>query len=85
MKTMINPRTNQQIEVIAHVILSNYWEYYICKAETNDVENHVYLCLVLGDYDEIGDVCLKEIEPYVISQTKQLDGVMPAPNWQWAN
>lgn len=84
MRTMKNQKTGQELQVIKHIILKNFWEYYIIAADTNDTENQVYLCLVLGEETELGDVYLPEIKPYLASITSNLSEVMPAPGWAWA-
>ncbi len=79
MRTMKN-KDGHSINVIEHIILTNFWEYYV--TEDNYGEG-IQFCLVLGDYDELGDVYLPELEPYIVSRTKRLDSVMPAPGWEW--
>ena len=80
MKTMVNEK-GHELKVIEHIILKTFWEYYVCDAETNT--NDVKLCFVMGDYDELGDVSMSEIKPYVITRTKKLNCVMPPPRWRW--
>lgn len=69
------------LEVKEHIILKNFWEYYVLESDTNT--DDIKLCLVLGDENEIGDVYIPEIKPYIISKTKNLSEVMPAPNYNW--
>ena len=68
------------LDVIEHVILSNMWEYYILEAA--DVDG-IAFALVVGDYTEMGTVSMDEIQPYILTRTTQLDGIMPAPQWAW--
>ncbi len=68
------------IEVIEHIILRNFWEYYVT---TDSYSDDIKLCLVMGDFTELGDVSLDEIKPYIISRTKDLANVMPAEGWRW--
>lgn len=79
MRKMKNTKTGETIQVVEHIILRNFWEYYVTSESDGDVAK----CLVLGFEDELGDVYLPEIAPYIITKTKKLRGVMPAPNWQW--
>ena len=67
------------VDVIEHIILRNYWEYYILEEAD---ENGIAFALVMGDYTEMGNVSMDEIEPYIVSRTTNLD-IMPAPEWVW--
>lgn len=80
MRTMINEK-GQKLKVTEHIILRNFWEYYVIDAETN--EGEVKLCYVLGNENELGDVYLPEIKPYILSKTNRLDDLMPAPGFSW--
>jgi len=80
MRKMRNIKTGITINVIKHIIIKNYWEYYI--TDHNQSEDIVE-ALVLGYEDELGDVSLSEIKPYVISETTDLNDIAPAPKWEW--
>ena len=67
------------INVVEHVILRNYWEYYITDDKYSD---DIVRALVLGDETELGDISLNEIKPYIVSRSRKID-MMPAPGWQW--
>ena len=67
------------VKVIEHIILGNYWEYYILEAADED---GIAFALVVGDYTETGSVSMDEIKPYIVSRTTNLD-IMPAPEWVW--
>ena len=67
------------VDVIEHIILGNYWEYYILEAADED---GIAFALVVGDYTEMGSVSMDEIAPYIVSRTANLD-IMPAPEWSW--
>lgn len=69
------------INVVRHVILKNFWEYYVTDRDCGNVD--LVEALVIGFETEIGDVYLPEIRPYIISETRDLNEVMPAPNWEW--
>lgn len=79
MRVMSNGR--MRLKVIEHIILKNFWEYYVCENEFN--EGDIKQCYVLGFENELGDVDLNEIKPYIISRTKNLNEVMSAPNFSW--
>jgi hypothetical protein len=76
---MQNDRTT--LEVTEHIILRNFWEYYVLESPTNT--DDIKECLVLGFETEIGDVPMSEIKPYIISRTKNLQEVAPAPGFRW--
>jgi len=69
-----------QVKVIEHIMLRNFWEYYILEEADDD---GIAFALVVGDYTEMGHVSLNEIAPYIISRTKYLGNIMPAPMWSW--
>lgn len=79
MKVMVNSETGQTLKITEHMMTRNFWEYYV----TDETDGDIARCLVLGFEDEIGDVYLPEIAPYIITKTKKLSGVMPAPGWNW--
>ena len=78
MRQMINEH-GTTVNVIEHIILTNYWEYYILEEAD---EYGIAFALVVGDYTELGNVSIDEITPYIVSRTTNLD-IMPAPNWRW--
>ena len=78
---MTNPKTGATLNIIEHIILKNFWEYYVVDNKGND--DDIKLCLVMGFETELGDVSMNEIKPYIISRTKNFDDVAPAPNWKW--
>jgi hypothetical protein len=78
MRQMINS-SGTIVDVIEHIILGNYWEYYILEAAD---ENGIAFALVVGDYTEMGSVSMDEIAPHIVSRTANLD-IMPAPEWSW--
>jgi hypothetical protein len=79
MRTMVNGA--QRLKVIEHIILRNFWEYYVIDAPTNT--DDVKLCYVMGAEDELGDVSMSEIRPYVITRTRKLKDVAPAVGFSW--
>jgi hypothetical protein len=70
------------VNVIAHIMLKNFWEYYITDESFN---NDIVRAIVMGFETEIGDISLNEIKPYVVSITKNLKEVMPATGWNWVD
>lgn len=80
MRQMKNKQTGTVINVVAHGITRNFWEYYLTddKHDENTVR-----CLVMGFETELGDVYLPEIKPHLLSSTKNLREVAPATGWEW--
>lgn len=72
-----------EIHIKEHIILKNLWEYYVTDDVPIEDEPDIVQALVIGFETELGDVSLSEIKPYIISRTKDLSEVMPAPNWNW--
>ena len=66
MRHMTNEHGNT-IKVVEHIILRNYWEYYIVEAA--DEDGIVF--------------AMDEITPYIMTRTTDMDEIMPAPQWQW--
>jgi len=79
-KKMIQQDGEIEIEVLEHIILRNFWEYYVYEEPD---ENGITYALVVGADIEMGAVSLYEIRPYIITRTTDLDEVMPAPGWRW--
>ena len=73
-----------KLEIVEHIILKNYWEYYILKDDEYSTED-IKTALVMGDATELGDVSLAEMEPYIKSRTSNLSELMPAAGYKWEN
>ena len=82
MRKMIS-ESGTVLKVEEHIITSNLWEFYILADEEGDDQTAVRFALVMGDYTELGDVYLPEIEPHIISRTTQLDEIAPAAGYRW--
>lgn len=79
MRKMIN-NNGTVLNIVEHIIIQNFWEYYITDEKFDD---DIVRALVMGFDDEIGDISLSEIKPYVITRTRNLGDVMPAVGWAW--
>lgn len=79
MRTM--EKNGMKINVVEHIIVKNFWEYYVSNEDTG--EKDIKFCLVMGEETELGDVWMPEIEPFIITKTKNLKEVMPASGWNW--
>lgn len=73
---------NAKLNVVAHVILSNMWEYFITELPGDD---GVGWALVVGDATEYGTVTQYDIDTHGISTTTQLGDLLPPPGWYWAD
>jgi hypothetical protein len=73
-----------KLEIVEHIILKNYWEYYILKDDEYATED-IKAAVVMGDSTEIGDVSLSEMEPYIKTRTSNLSEIMPAAGYKWEN
>jgi len=69
--------------VVEHIMIKNMWEYYILKTDLDEDDDSYKTALVVGDYTEIGGVCMTEIEPHIVSRTTSLDDLLPPPEWEW--
>ena len=78
MTKMING--DMKLEVQAHVILKNMWEYYITELPGED---GVGMALVMGDYTEYGTIAKQDIDNHGISYTTDLSDVLPAAGYSW--
>ncbi len=74
----IDPVTKQEIEVVEHIMTSNYWEYFIIEKQ----ENGQAFALVNGAHNEMGYVCLKELAPHIMSIETDLTDLMPPIGWE---
>ena len=80
MRVMID-KHGHKLKVLEHIILKNYWEYYVIDSPHN--EGSIVYCFVMGFENEYGDVDLNEIRPYIITRTKKLSEVAPAIGYSW--
>ena len=85
MRKMI--KGNLKLNVVEHIILRNMWEYFVLADEpdTHAPDPDIVYALVMGFNDEIGTVSMSEIKPYIISRTSNLDEILPAGGYQWAD
>ena len=77
---------NIDLKVVEHIILRNFWEYYVLERELGDVVTHdkdIVYALVMGDDDQIGIVSLSEIKKYIFSRTSDLSELLPATGYHW--
>lgn len=72
------------INVVAHIITKNGWEYYVTD-DVQDKKRNIVQCLVMGFETELGDVWLPELAPHKLSYTTNLADVAPAAGWAWVD
>tara|TARA_B100000131_G_scaffold192095_1_gene184639 strand:+ start:203 stop:457 length:255 start_codon:yes stop_codon:yes gene_type:complete len=75
-------RDGNTLDVVAHVMMRNMWEYYITELPN---ENGIGWALVCGDVVEYGSIAQADIDAYGISYTTNLDELMPPVGWAWAD
>jgi len=85
-RNIINANNEDSCEPFAvaqHIILKNFWEYYLEEADTHGVA----FGYVMGFENEWGSVDLAEIKPYIVSiaRGKELDHIMPPEGYFWEN
>ena len=78
--------SNEPFAVAQHIILKNFWEYYLEEADKDGFA----FGYVMGFEREWGSVDLNEIKPHIISiarrdgtTTDTLDDVMPPQGYYW--
>ena len=78
-----NEDTSEPFAVALHVILRNFWEYYLEEPD----ENGVAFGYVMGVENEWGSVYMPEIEPYIIGRARKNDlwHIMPPEGYYWEN
>ncbi len=78
-----NEDSTEPFAVAQHVILKNFWEYYLEEAD----ENGIAFGYVMGVESEWGSVSMDEIKPYIVSiaRGKELDYIMPPEGYYWEN
>jgi hypothetical protein len=64
-----------------HIILKNFWEYYLGETDKDGVA----FGYVMGFENEWGSVYLPEIEPYIIGKSRANDlfHIMPPEGYSW--
>lgn len=81
MRTMVksdDPKVKLKVDRV--FVLTNGWEYFLEKPDKNGIA----FGLVCGYEDELGDVYLPEVSPYIISEASgTLEDALPAMDWEW--
>ena len=82
-RNIIDSKGGEPFTVHQHIILKNFWEYYLEPAD----ENGIAFGYVMGFENEWGSVSMDEIKPYIVSiaRGKELNHVMPPEGYYWEN
>lgn len=73
----------QTIKVVEVILLKNFWEIYVIHSEEGELEEDELFTLTVGIATEMGSQWESEIKPHIITRTKDLHSVQPAPGWKW--
>jgi len=75
------------LHVARHIILSNFWEYYVTEEPDERGFSFGY---VMGDVSEMGDFSIEELKPYILSDSDKIssdpnDGnyILPPEGFSW--
>ena len=76
-----NEDSNEPFAVAQHIILRNFWEYYLEEADKHGVA----FGYVMGFENEWGNVSIEEIKPYIIGEARENDlfHIMPPEGYCW--
>ena len=85
MRKMQNKKKTTTVKVTKHIILQNFWEYYVVDDDEMQFEENsdIQYAYAIGIAQEFGTISMSEMKPFIISETTDLDDVAPAPNWRW--
>ena len=75
---------SKPVTVHSWAVLRNGWEYYFLDDKKGDIRS-AYVC---GFENEMGDVSMSEIAPYIMSRTQShndLFDLAPAPDCEWVD
>lgn len=73
------------LNVVRHLILKNFWEIYITDEDPVPGNEDIRFAVTYGVETEMGDVSIKEVEKYIISDSPPIRDLAPAPGWEWVN
>tara|TARA_R100000655_G_scaffold34598_1_gene67280 strand:+ start:2977 stop:3243 length:267 start_codon:yes stop_codon:yes gene_type:complete len=85
MRKMQSKSGKTTVKVTKHIILQNYWEYYVVDDDEMQFEKNsdIQFAYAIGIAKEFGTISMSEMKPYIVSETTDLDDVAPAPDWRW--
>jgi hypothetical protein len=73
--------TNSIVTVHSFAMTRNMWEYFFLDPKPNSAKN---MCaIVYGNECEMGDVHIPEIEPHLMTVSRDLADLAPPPGWEW--
>ena len=86
-RNIIPNEGGEPFTVHQHIILKNFWEYYLGETDKDGVA----FGYVMGMENEWGSVYMPEIKPYIVSVARQdgttdtLNDIMPPEGYYWEN
>jgi hypothetical protein len=80
-RNIIPNKGGEPFTVHQHIILKNFWEYYLGETDKDGVA----FGYVMGIENEWGSVYLPEIKPYIIGEARANDlfHIMPPEGYYW--
>jgi hypothetical protein len=75
--------TGTVVNVYSYATNQMFWEYYFLDPKPDSQKN--MRAIVLGFETDMGDVHIPEIQPYLMSFTRDVSALMPAPGWEWVD
>ena len=85
MRKMVNESSGQEISVHGYAMTTNGWEYFFLDPTVDKHGNR--FALVHGFEEEMGDVHIDEIKPYLVvtADATDLTDLLPAEGWRWVD
>ena len=80
-RNIISNQGGEPFAVHQHIILKNFWEYYLGETD----ENGIAFGFVMGFASEWGSVDVDEISPHILSRASgsMLNDIMPPEGYYW--
>ena len=80
-RNIIHTEGGEPFAVHQHIILRNFWEYYLGETDKDGVA----FGFVMGFENEWGSVYLPEIEPHILTKVNgaELDEIMAPVGYYW--
>ena len=84
-RNIVKEEGGEPFAVHTHIILKNFWEYYLEKPDKDGNAFGLVLGGNNGGYDEWGTVYMEEIKPYIatIARGNELEHIMPPVGYRW--
>ena len=79
----IMKNSSGSFKVVKHIVTKGFWEFYIIDNGMYKSDNDIQFAFVRGNFNEFGDISIKEIEPFIMSESTNLKNILPAPGFHW--